>query len=210
MRTPVGRRGVAPRSLGLQPSAITRPAHDPLPRSLSSATSSSGRNRTFESPVNSRLPDHSASLEWTGGRCQPAPRRLASSCQRAVPPCRGQTNPCTRAASRPGGFGGRDRYPGEGRGLSPALPESEVSVLPLDDPESKTDCVGPEGIEPSPHRVRAGCAAATPRVCCRTVGREGFDRNWTESTKWTESSDGHGAKRSAPSSLRLKAGCPAR
>jgi hypothetical protein len=39
----------------------------------------------------------------------PAPRRLASSCQRAVPPCRGRTNPCTRAASRPGSFGGRDR-----------------------------------------------------------------------------------------------------
>lgn len=43
--------------------------------------------------------------------------------------------------------------------------------------------VGSEGIEPSPHRLRAGCATATQRA--RRVGREGVE----------------------PSSLRLKAGC---
>ena len=100
-----------------------------------------------------------------------------------------------------------------GAGIEPALLESEASVLPLDDPESMLHeaCVGSEGIEPSPHRVRAGCAAVTPRACGCTVGRKGVDSNWTESTKWTESSESHGAAkpRSEPSSLRLKAGCSA-
>jgi len=87
-----------------------------------------------------------------------------------------------------------------GAGIEPALLESKASVLPLDDPERRTSPagvltlridwprwpsarVGSEGIEPSPRRLRAGCASATLRA--RRVGREGLE----------------------PSSLRLKAGC---
>ena len=79
----------------------------------------------------------------------------------------------------------------------PALLESEASVLPLDDPESLLR-VGSEGVEPSPHRLRAGCAPFTPRACSdgaarpraatTAVGRKGFE----------------------PSPLRSKAGCSTR
>src|SRR5580692_6169105 len=70
---------------------------------------------------------------------QPAPRCLASSCQRAVPPRRGRTNPFTRTANRTGVHSAASPL------QPPALLESEASVLPLDDPESKLDLRRPGG-----------------------------------------------------------------
>lgn len=80
-------------------------------------------------------------------------------------PRRGQTCPFTRAASRAGSFGGRDRTCIAGfRGQRPSVRRPRI--------ERPEICVGSEGIEPSPHRVRAGCAAATPRACCRWDARD--------------------------------------
>jgi hypothetical protein len=77
----VGRRGLAPRSPGLQPGAITRLAHDPcesprpglnrslpltrrvLVRSSCEGAAPAEGIEPSKRPVNGRLPDHSASLE---------------------------------------------------------------------------------------------------------------------------------------------------
>ena len=91
------------------------------------------------------------------------PSVLASNCQRSVPrACGNHVLEARRIHSRSPpasmwrvhvGSGGRDRT---------ALLVSETSVLPLNDPGVS---VGSEGVEPSLHRVRAGCASTTLRAC---------------------------------------------
>ena len=136
--------------------------------SSSGRRSSSGRNRTFESPVNSRLPDHSASLEYAlvasvraaadstspisceagrrSGQRARTRRALAPSCQRA------------RDLSR-------ERAAVPGTGFEPVFLASETSVLPLDDPGAVT--------------------ASARRLCCvvRRSGRSGGNRTLTTPIK---------------------------
>ena len=82
-------------------------------------------------------------------------------------------------------------------GIEPALPVSETGVLPLDDLESvsraRTRGVGLEGLEPSLHRLRAECAAATLQTRFRHLARD-VERV--------------GRKGLEPSSLGLKVRCP--
>ena len=96
-------------------------------------------------PVNGRLPDHSASLEYVDG----GPRKRTRG-----PPSFGVELSMNGAVREHG-------RSVSGAGIEPALLGPEASVLPLDDPEVR---VGPEGVEPPPHRLRAGCAAATRRA----------------------------------------------
>jgi hypothetical protein len=79
---------------------------------------------------------------------------------------RGQTYPFTRGGEPTG------RLRGQGSNLHCWV--QRPASLPLDDPEIERPerCVGSEGIEPSPHRVRAGCAAATPRACGQWDARD--------------------------------------
>ena len=102
MRTPVGRRGVAPRSLGLQPSAITRPAHDPL----------RARSRAPRAPAEGIEPSRvrltagclTIRLRWNGqgaGASRP-PVVWHRVVKEQCPLAEGRRIRCTRAASRPG------------------------------------------------------------------------------------------------------------
>ena len=125
---------------------------------------SSGRNRTFEGPVNSRLPDHSASLEHA----------LVASVRAAAD----STSPISFEAGRRSGQRARTRralapscqrardLPDEravvpGTGFEPVFLASETSVLPLDDPGAVT--------------------ASARRLCCvvRRSGRSGGNRTLT-------------------------------
>lgn len=96
------------------------------------------------------------------------------------------------ARGRTGSSGGGNRTrvagvkgqrPSIGRPRKTHFPRAGVLTLRIDWPRWPRARVGSEGIEPSPRRLRAGCASATLRA--RRVGREGLE----------------------PSSLRLKAGC---
>jgi hypothetical protein len=100
--------------------------------------------------------------------------------------CDGQTNPFTRPGIRARSFGGRNRTCTAGvRSQRPAVgPPRIVSLF-----------VNSEGIEPSPHRLRAGCATATRRACASAAERV---PPWTTTV---------GRKGLEPSPLRLNAGC---
>ncbi len=145
------------------------------------------------SPLNRRAPDHSASLERSTGMRQQAgawviparghaPRAGASGCWAA----RGHVvaragidvelsetratarSPMARGSLRPRReVGARD----PGAGIEPAFLESESSVLTVGRTRSTRvgadplgGSVGPKGLEPLPHRLRAECAAVTPRT----------------------------------------------
>jgi hypothetical protein len=127
-------------------------------------------------PVNSRVPDHSASLEYAlvasvraaavsaspisfeaerrSGQLARTRRALAPSCQRARDLVRGpwfraQDSNLSFWVQRPVSCQLDD--PGAGDGV----PRAHVAVA-----ASFDAAVGPEGIEPSPSRVRAGCASS--------------------------------------------------
>ncbi len=124
-------------------------------RSAAPRLSSSRRNRTSETPVNSRLPSHSASLECDGGPAASRPPIVGVELSKsgALVPRAEKSVHRTRAVRS---FGGRDRTCASG------FRDRRPSVGP---PRIVADCVGSEGIEPSPHRLRAGCATATRRAC---------------------------------------------
>jgi hypothetical protein len=130
------------------------------------ARRSSGRNRTSESPVNSRLPDHSASLENGRGAGASRPpvvwrRVVKERCPRAEGKrIRAPERRAVRAVS--------------GAGIEPALPVSEASVLPLDDPESKLGLRRPGGARTlaSPGKSRVRCRYATSLLSCGWDARD--------------------------------------
>ena len=155
----MGCRGVAPRSSALQADAITQLARSPYPsprpesnRSLpltgraldhraARAVGSSGRTRTFIVPVNSRLPLHSASLEYYGGDLGQTSPEIPTGWRQVfneqVPQEAGQTTPSTRGASPcacASANGDLFASADPGAGFEPAFLGPEPSVLPLDDP----------------------------------------------------------------------------
>ena len=93
-------------------------------------------------------------------------RRACVSCQRAEPSGLGSSGSGTRTPI--GGF--RDRCPAVGRSQNGWCARWELN--PVRSVKSRLHClcatraqvVEPEGLEPSPHRLKAECAAVTPQL----------------------------------------------